>query len=93
MNKYEERMKLLNKKFGKGIDNVILLATLSNELRVFIFIKPCVNDVNAYDEADSLYIETYALKKKVKQIELNLEVAKFSNFADFYENDISQKCR
>lgn len=46
--------------------------------------KPCVRDVDAYYEDGSFYIVTYALSKKVKQIELNPEVAISVNFEDFY---------
>jgi len=84
MNKYEEGMNLLNEKFGKGKDNVIALATISQELSANGHPKPCVRDVDAYYEDGSFYIVTHALSKKVKQIELNPEVAISANFEDFY---------
>ena len=90
MSKYEEGMQLLEEKFGNGKDNVIALTTISHELSETGFPKPCVRDVDAYYHDGSFYIVTYALSRKVKQIELNPEVAISANFEDFNASEVGK---
>ena len=61
-----EAEKIMMERFGK--DTVIALATVEDEM-------PYVRNVNAYYEDGSFYIITYALSKKMKQIEKNPNVA------------------
>ncbi len=86
MSKYEEGMKILNEKFGKGKDNVIALATISLELSEEGHAKPCVRDVDAHYEDGVFYITTYGLSNKIKQIESNSEVSISVNGEDFFSS-------
>lgn len=61
-----EAEKIMIERFGK--DTVVALATVEDEV-------PYVRNVNAYYEDGSFYIITYALSKKMKQIEKNPNVA------------------
>lgn len=83
MKKYEEGLKILEGILGQGKDNVIALATISLELSERGYPQPCVRDVDAYYEDGVLYMITYALSNKVKQIEANPEVSIAADFEDF----------
>ena len=66
MNNYENAMSLMIERFSK--DNLIAIATTDGE-RLYNRI------INAYYEDGAFYVTTYALSNKIKQIELNPEVA------------------
>lgn len=57
---------IMNERFGK--DNLIALATAKNGV-------PHVRNVNAFYYDGSFYVLTYALSNKMKQIQLNPNVA------------------
>ena len=57
---------IMNERFGK--DNLIALATAENGV-------PHVRNVNAFYYDGSFYVLTYALSNKMKQIQLNPNVA------------------
>lgn len=90
MCKFEEGMNILNVRFGNGKDNVIALATISQELSASGHPKPCVRDVDAFYEDGVFYIVTHAQSNKIKQIELNPEVSISANFADFYSSGLGK---
>lgn len=61
-----ETKQIMDERFGK--DNIIALATTDHG-------TPCVRYVNAYYEDSALYIITYGLSNKMKQIENDPAVA------------------
>lgn len=75
MSMYEEGMKLMEEKFGKGKDNNISLATVALESSVDG--KPCPNVrvVDAYYEDGTFYVVTYGKSNKMQEIAKNPEVA------------------
>lgn len=66
MNRYDEAIQILNKRFGT--DTLISLATTAGDC-------PFVRVVNGYYEQGMFYVITYALSKKMKQIAANSKVA------------------
>lgn len=62
----EEIISILNERFQK--DSLISLATSVDN-------QPYVRTVNAFFEKDSFYVITHALSNKMKQIELNNNIA------------------
>ncbi|MDD4291438.1 MAG: pyridoxamine 5'-phosphate oxidase family protein [Clostridia bacterium] len=66
MSKYEDAKKMMNERFGK--DSLIAIATTDGE-RLYNRM------VDAYYVDGAFYISTYALSNKVRQIELNPQVA------------------
>lgn len=66
MDRYEQALQILTKRFGR--DTLLSLATSENN-------HPSVRIVNGYYEDGAFYVVTYALSKKMKQIEHNPEVA------------------
>lgn len=66
MNKYDEAIKILTERFGR--DNIISVATVEGA-------RPYVRNVNGYYEGGAFYVVTYALSKKMEQIENSPEVA------------------
>ena len=75
MNAYEEGIKLLEKKFGNGKDNLISLATITLESGSHGNPRPIVRDVDAHYENGVFYVTTHAKARKMQQIEKNAEVA------------------
>lgn len=61
-----ESKSAMNKRFGK--DNVISLATVDGEM-------PAVRYVNAYYEDRAFYVITHGLSRKMRQMEVNPNVA------------------
>lgn len=61
-----EALKIINERFGH--DTFISLATIDGS-------RPAVRTVNSYYENGSFYTVTYALSNKMKQIEINPQVA------------------
>lgn len=72
---YEEGMKLIDKKFGNGKDNLISLATIARELSADGKPRPVVRCVDAYYEDSTFYVVTYGKSNKMLQIEQNAEVS------------------
>ena len=66
MGRFDEAMQILNERFG--YDTLISIATIDGN-------RPAVRIVNSYYENGSFYIVTYALSGKMKQIQVNPEVA------------------
>ena len=66
MSKYDDAIKLMIERFGK--DNLISIATMDGS-------RVSVRMVDAYYEDGAFYTVTYALSNKMKQIEVNPEVA------------------
>ncbi|MDD4496168.1 MAG: pyridoxamine 5'-phosphate oxidase family protein [Eubacteriales bacterium] len=64
--KRQEALIIMNERFGH--DNLISVATINGS-------RPAVRTVNSYYENGSFYTVTYALSNKMKQIEVNPEVA------------------
>lgn len=62
----QEAEKIMTERFGK--DTIIALATIENGV-------PYVRYVNAYYENGAFYVITYALSRKMKQIENNPAIA------------------
>lgn len=83
MDIFAEKIKVLDKRFGNGKDNVISLATISSELSMEGLPRPCVRDVNAFYENGVFYVTTHTLSNKLKQIALNSEVSFSINFEAF----------
>ena len=75
MSIYEEGLKLLEEKFGKGKDNVISLATIAREPTVDGKSQPVVRDVDAYYEDGVFYVTTSAKSNKMRQIDKNSAVS------------------
>ena len=80
MDKYNEALSIINEQFGNGKDNIIALATIDLESGTP---RPVVRDVDAFYEEGVFYIITYALTRKVKQLEANPQVGVSVNFGDF----------
>ena len=66
MGKYEEAVKVMAERFGH--DTLISVATIDGG-------RPAVRIVNSYYESGSFYTVTYALSGKMKQIQVNPQVA------------------
>lgn len=66
MGKYEDAMHIMTERFGK--DNLIAIATTDGE-------SLYNRMVDAYYEDGAFYVTTSALSNKVKQVELNPQVA------------------
>ena len=66
MNNYDEALQVMAQRFGH--DNLISIATIDG-------VRPAVRIVNSYYEDGSFYTVTYALSGKMKQIQVNQEVA------------------
>ena len=66
MNKYEKAITIMDERFGK--DNLITLVTMDGG-------RPSARIVNSYYEDGAIYVVTYTLSNKMKQIETNPEVA------------------
>jgi general stress protein 26 len=75
MSRYEDGLRLIEERCGKGKDNVISLATITVEPGADGRPRPFVRDVDAYYEDGVFYVTTWATSKKMKQIEANPEVA------------------
>lgn len=65
-NNNEKPLLIMSERFG--YDTLLSLATMDN-------MRPAVRIVNSYYENGAFYIVTYALSNKMKQIEMNPEVA------------------
>lgn len=87
MEKYNEAISIINEQFGNGKDNVITLATLDLESDNP---GPVVRDVDAYYEDGVFYVITYALTRKVRQLEKTPNVAVSVNFGDFNGTGIAK---
>lgn len=72
---YEEGIRLIDEKFGKGKDNLISLATIARELSADGKSRPVVRCVDAYYEDCTFYVVTYGKSNKMLQIEQNTEVS------------------
>ena len=72
---YEEGIRLIDEKFGKGKDNFISLATIARELSADGKPRPVVRCVDAYYEDCTFYVVTYGKSNKMLQIEQNTEVS------------------
>ena len=72
---YEEGIRLIDEKFGKGKDNLISLATIARELSADGKPRPVVRCVDAYYEDCTFYVVTYGKSNKMLQIEQNTEVS------------------
>lgn len=90
MARYQAGLVLLQEMLGNGKDNVISLATIDLEANERGFPRPCVRDVDAYYEDETLYIITDARSNKIKQIEENPEVAISLHFEDFFSQGIAE---
>ena len=66
MNNYMEALKVMSDRFGH--DTLISIATIDSG-------HPAVRIVDSYYENGSFYVVTYALSGKIKQIQINPEVA------------------
>ena len=66
MNKYEKAITIMNERFGK--DNLITLVTMDGS-------RASARIVNSYYEDGAIYVVTYSLSNKMKQIGVNSEVA------------------
>lgn len=75
MSRYEEGLELLDKRCGNSKDNLIALATISLDKNEGGFPCPQVRDLDAFYEDGVFYISTNAKSKKMKEIEVNNEVA------------------
>ena len=75
MNKYEEGMAILEKRFGNNTDNKISLATIALESTVDGKSRPVVREVDAYYEDGAFYVVTWAKSNKMQQIAQNNEVS------------------
>ncbi len=75
MNEFEEGVRLIEKICGGGKDNVIALSTIAAEPGADGEPRPCVRDVDALYEDGVFYITTYAKSNKMRQIEMNRQVA------------------
>ena len=75
MNNYEEGLKLLDEKFGGNKDNIVSLATIAQEPGADGTPRPVVRDVDAYYEAGTFFVVTYAKSNKMQQIAKNPQVA------------------
>lgn len=69
MNKFEEGLRTLEELFGNSRDNFIALATVDQDN------LPSVRNVDAYYEDGVFYAVTYSNTKKMRDIELNPNIA------------------
>ena len=90
MDKYTKGMSILDEKFGNSKDNVLGLATISNEPNSDGRPRPVVRDVDAFYEDGAFYVVTSEESTKMQQIALNNEVAIAVNFAWFTANGIGE---
>ncbi len=75
MSKYEQVMKILEKKLGNNKEEVIALATISLSSSATGNPRPAVRMVCAYYENGMFYVSTNATKSKVLEVTQNNEVA------------------
>jgi len=66
MNRFKEANSILSERFGR--DSLISVATIDGNY-------PAVRTVNSYYEEGAFYVVTYALSNKMRQIEMNPNVA------------------
>ena len=66
MNNHTDALRIITERFGH--DTLISVATIDGS-------RPAVRTVNSYYENGSFYTVTYALSGKMKQIQINPEVA------------------
>jgi len=72
---YQEGLRLLEEKFGRGQDNLISLATVACEPAADGAPRPSVRGVNAYYENCVFYVTTNAKSWKMRQIAQNPRVS------------------
>ncbi len=75
MSKFEEGLQIIEERCGNGKDNLISLATIAMEPNADGKPRPYVRDVDAFYEDGAFYIITWGKSAKMRQIELNPEVA------------------
>lgn len=76
MNKYENAMKLMEKLFGNGDkDTLLVLGTIKQNESAVGNPRPSVRMVNGIYDNGAFYISTALSKKKTKEIEKNEEVS------------------
>ncbi|AEV69981.1 hypothetical protein [Acetivibrio clariflavus] len=75
MNRFEEGLKIIEKRCGNGKDNVISLATIAMEPNAEGKPRPYVREVDALYEDGVFYITTWAKSTKMQQIAQHNEVA------------------
>lgn len=90
MNKFEEGSKVIEKICGNDKDNVISLATITEEPNANGQARPALRDVNAYYENGVFYVTTWGGSTKMRQIAQNSEVAFSVNFEGIYGNAIAE---
>ncbi|WP_058302051.1 pyridoxamine 5'-phosphate oxidase family protein [Gorillibacterium timonense] len=90
MNKYNEAMKLLDKRFGNGKDNGVSLATIGHDPNVDGKPRPAVRNVDGYYEDGAFYVVTYTKSNKMDQIEANPAVAVAIHFEWFFASGIGE---
>ena len=64
--KHQEALSVMDERFG--CDSLLSIATIDGN-------RPAVRTVNSYYENGSFYTVTYAMSNKIKQIQINPEVA------------------
>ena len=75
MSKYNDAIKLMEERCGKGKEVIIALATISLSANAAGNPRPAVRMVCAYYEDGVFYVSTDATKNKILQIEKNNEVS------------------
>lgn len=75
MSRYEEGLKIIEERCGKGKDNTISVATIAMESNADGKPRPYIRDLDAYYEEGVFYITTWAKSTKMQQIAQNGEVA------------------
>ena len=75
MGNYEDGYALLEKKFGRGKDNVISLGTIALRQNDNGLPRPVVRGVDALYQEGVFYVVTNATSNKMKQIQKNPEVS------------------
>lgn len=72
MENFQKALEILEEVCGSNKDNALSLAKVKEDGGIYL---PFVRDVSAYYNDGSFYVTTHALSNKIKQLELNDNIA------------------
>ena len=88
MSMFQEVLKIIEERCGKGKDNIISLATIG--IGEDGKPRPYVREVNGFNEDGAFYVTTSASSAKMRQISQNPEVAFAASNQWFYGHGIGE---